>query len=153
MAATIMGRRDAPIESLAIYGEMPLAYYSAMLGTAPSPFKIEAWSYFLQHYPDPEVAQDIINGMIFGEKIGFNGPPGQVITLNSKMSEDKHDFFEKDIERRLKSGQIIGPFDSPPTSNFRCSPLIAVKKSSGSFRGVHDLSKPKNASVNDYIEK
>ena len=46
-------------------------------------------------------------------------------------------------------GRIAGPFLSPPFEPFITSPLGVVPKSEeGKFRVIHDLSFPKNNSVN-----
>ena len=59
----------------------------------------------------------------------------------------------------INKGYIYGPFDHPPFTNFRVSPLgIATHKYSGKKRLILDLSAPHNynsnhSSVNDLIDK
>ena len=55
------------------------------------------------------------------------------------------------ISKELVRGFTLGPFSSPPFSNFHCSPLGAAPKKDGSIRIILDLSSPHGSSVNDGI--
>ncbi|XP_062590215.1 uncharacterized protein LOC134251812 [Saccostrea cucullata] len=58
------------------------------------------------------------------------------------------------IETGLEKGRIAGPFLTPPLDRFIVSPLGLVPKgNSGNFRIIHDLSFPKDQSVNANIPK
>ena len=56
------------------------------------------------------------------------------------------------IDKELALGQIAGPFEQPPFTNFTVSPLGMVpKKESNKYRMIHDLSSLKHASLNSLI--
>ena len=56
------------------------------------------------------------------------------------------------INKEVKEGRVLGPFEEPPIANFRVSPLgIDPKKAPGEFRLIHHLSFPEGASVNNAI--
>ena len=56
------------------------------------------------------------------------------------------------IHREVSLGRILGPFEAPPFPFIAISPLgLVPKKDSGEFRLIHDLSYPKQHSVNSGI--
>lgn len=56
------------------------------------------------------------------------------------------------LQQELDLGRIAGPFASRPFCDFISSPLgLVPKKSPGHFRIIHDLSFPKQDSVNSHI--
>lgn len=58
------------------------------------------------------------------------------------------------IKAEIDAGRILGPFDSHPFQNFRLSPLgLVPKKEPNSFRLIHNLSFPKDDSLNDCMDK
>ena len=60
----------------------------------------------------------------------------------------------KMLEKEKSKNRIAGPFCSPPFPNFIVSPLgLVPKKEKGCYRMIHDLSFPKNNSVNSSIDK
>ena len=59
-----------------------------------------------------------------------------------------HDF----VSEGILQNRIAGPFSAPPFEHFVVSPLGVVPKSEvGKYRVIHDLSFPKQHSVNDLI--
>ena len=62
------------------------------------------------------------------------------------------DVVDLKIEKELLAGRLSGPFEMPPLSPFRVSPLgVIPKKTPGELRRIHHLSYPKGSSVNDGI--
>ena len=60
------------------------------------------------------------------------------------------DVVDLKIEKELLAGRLSGPFEMPPLSPFRVSPLGCIpKKTPGEFGLIHHLSYPKGSSVND----
>ena len=55
-------------------------------------------------------------------------------------------------KKRQKTGRILGPFDSPPLPNLRCSGLGAIPKHDGGWRIIYHLSAPTGSSINDFID-
>ena len=67
---------------------------------------------------------------------------------NLKSAYDLKDKLQKEIAL----GRIVGPFDTPPFPNFRCSPVgLVPKKTPGEYRMIHHLLAPRNYSVNSQI--
>ena len=48
-------------------------------------------------------------------------------------------------------GRMLGPFQTPPLPNFRCSGLGLVPKHDGGWRAIYYLSAPYGSSINDSI--
>ena len=56
------------------------------------------------------------------------------------------------IKKETEALRLAGPFESPPFTEFRVSPLgVVPKKVPGEFRMIHHLSVPSGSSVNDGI--
>ena len=87
---------------------------------------------------------------------------GVVSSINSTYVSNNLQSAVKDpgsvyqlLGKELSKGYLIGPFDSPPFSPFRTSPIgIATSKYSGKKRLIFDLSAPRSgpiSSVNSLI--
>lgn len=64
------------------------------------------------------------------------------------------DIVESIIAREIKLGRVCGPFTSPPFDNFHVSPLALIpKQEPGKFRLIHNLSYPRDNSVNSAIPR
>ena len=75
-------------------------------------------------------------------------------STNLKSALENAKIVQEKLNKELLKDRIAGPFDSPPFSNFVCSPIGAVpKKQSGKFRLIHHLSYPHGQSVNDTIPR
>ena len=58
------------------------------------------------------------------------------------------------LSQEISLGRMAGPFAMPPFSDFQCSPIGLVPKSTpGEYRLIHDLSYPKGASINSEIPR
>ena len=55
--------------------------------------------------------------------------------------------------KEVQLGRVAGPFPCIPLPNLRISPVGLVPKKDGSWRLIHHLSYPENASVNDFIDE
>ena len=59
---------------------------------------------------------------------------------------------DKKLQKELSLNRKAGPFEKHPFLNFRISPLgVVPEKIVYSFKIIHDLSYPKENSVNSYI--
>ena len=116
-----------------------------------TPIKVDRLAFWLEGY-DEEKKQKLIKGFSEGFEIGFEGKTNNEIPKNLKSSVQMPHLVSEHIEKELKLGRIAGPFDSPPFSNFQCSPVgLVEKKEKGSYRMIHHLSHPEGSSVNDQI--
>jgi hypothetical protein len=61
--------------------------------------------------------------------------------------------MSRSVLELLEKGHAAGPFDSPPTANFKSSPLgVAWRaRNPGKLRVINHLSWPRDTSVNDGI--
>ena len=97
--------------------------------------------------------------LITGFSIGFRIPSSIENTFTSTYQNHKSALqnplaVSQKIHKELKLGRIAGPFQSHPIPDLIISPLgLVPKKASNEFRLIHDLSFPKNSSVNSHIDK
>ena len=59
---------------------------------------------------------------------------------------------KRELSKSISGGWVLGPFQKPPALNFRSSPVRVVPRDDGDFRMIHDLSFPRDRSVNDQID-
>ena len=100
------------------------------------------------------------NHLIRGFSVGFRIPstitcdthvPGHV---NHLSAIDHHHFVTTKFAQEVAAGRIAGPFTHPSPVGVVLSPLgVVPKKVSGQFRLIHDISFPKDNSVNSHIAK
>ena len=105
----------------------------------------------LQGY-DENSKSFLTEGFQFGFRLGCEGEPSQNIHRNHNSICNNKSVVHKKLEKEFKLGRIAGPYDEIPFKNFVCSPLgLVPKKTSGEFRIIHDLSFPKDQSMNSFI--
>ena len=96
----------------------------------------------------------LLDGFTDGFRLGCLVPPKANIAKNHKSVYDHPEVIKKHITKGIALGRIAGPFTKPPLENFISSPLGIVPKSEpGKYRIIHDLSYPKNASVNTGVPR
>lgn len=106
---------------------------------------------FLQNYP---LSDYLVQGFTHGFKLGFTGPRIATTSPNLKSCMENPDMVSRKLQVELQAGRIKGPFQEPPFSNLRVSPIgLVPKKAPGQFRLIHHLSYPHGNSVNDFIDK
>lgn len=123
---------------------------SSPLPVVSSTLNKEAWSFYLQDYPDRDFVDTISHIIQHGANLGFSGDRNHLQTCSNLQSAPD---FPTTIEADISAiGRIRGPSTAPPFSNFRCSPLGSVtKKRTSKRRCIHHLSWPHGISVNDGI--
>lgn len=75
---------------------------------------------------------------------------GQKFHVFSKKEED--DFMVQILNKEIKLGRIIGPFDQLPIVNLHFSPVGIVPKSDGGWQLITHLSYPNGRGINDFID-
>ena len=117
-----------------------------------TPVRVSRLSAWLTDY-DRDISEHLIEGFTHGFHIPSSIlaiPPTDYTNHRSAM-EHPHTISAK-LQQELFLNRISGPFDHPPFKNFITSPLgLVPKKATHEFRLIHDLSFPKNASVNSHI--
>lgn len=71
---------------------------------------------------------------------------------NLKSATEHHDHLMDKINKEIKLGRIMGPFDQLPISNLHISPVGIVLKSDGGWRMITHLSYPSDRGINDFID-
>ena len=111
----------------------------------------------LVNYPDKEKAQYVIDGFTRGFPLGIDPekrPQPWGPCENSDEAKDKPEIVRELVEKELKLGNMLGPFDEPPLPDMVFSPLHLVPKtgSENKYRLIHNLAFPYNEeSVNRSI--
>lgn len=101
---------------------------------------------------DKEKLAYIRDGLVNGFRLGCVGLPSTIIFKNHRSTLQYTWVIEDFISKGQGKGRIEGPFTSPPFEPFVFSPFGVVPKSEeGKYRVIHDLSFPKNNSVNILI--
>lgn len=119
-----------------------------------TPVCVPGMSPWLDIYPDRSASEVLRSGFTVGFFIPFIYSRESVSANNLKSARDNPEALREKVAKEVSLGRMIGPFDSPPFTNFRISPLgVVPKKEVGKFRLIHHLSHPKGSSVNDGISK
>ena len=114
----------------------------------PTPVKVDRLSFFLSGYT-PFIAEHLVSGFTFGFSIHHEGQRISSHSQNLMSALHNPDVMDIKIEKEFLAGRLSGPFEMPPLSPFRVSPLgVIPKKTPGEFRLIHHLSYPKGSSVN-----
>lgn len=112
---------------------------------------VDRLSFFLSGYT-PSIAEHLVSGFTFGFSIHHEGQRISSHSQNLMSALHNPDMVDLKIEKELLAGRLSGPFEMPPLSPFRVSPLgVIPKKTPGEFRLIHHLSYPRGSSVNDGI--
>ena len=121
------------------------------LGDLPTPINPQNLKNELKDY-DRDATQYLVRGIEEGFRLGCLHSPSIHPPHNHKSALEHKEVVHEYIIKGKACDRIAGPFESPPLSNFKVSPLGVVPKSEqGKFRIIHDLSFPENNSVNSNI--
>ena len=124
-----------------------------------TPIHIDRLEMELAGHPDRNFVVNLINGLREGFYTGISEPPTITLECPNNMSANRHpEVVTKLIDEEVKKGFLVGPFETPPFSTYRVSPLgVAEGSYSGKKRLIVDLSAPHNnfnhASLNQLINK
>ncbi len=120
----------------------------------PTHLNIPVWRHLLREYPDYQVC-DFLE---YGWPINYTAPHAPKVPQQNHRSALTHPAaVDKDIQKDLAMGALIGPFAANPfpSVELTVSPLQTVPKANSpdERRIVVDLSFPEGTSVNDGIPK
>ena len=117
----------------------------------PTPIKTSKLAQWINGY-DTDLAMFLCQGFQRGFKVGFVGTPLSKHVHNLKSTDEHPQAVQDYIDKELKAGRMEGPFLQPPFPKYQMSPVgVVLKKASGEFRIIHNLSYPESTSVNDKI--
>ena len=60
--------------------------------------------------------------------------------------------LDTSLASECSAGHMLGPFQSPPLPNLRCSGLGVIPKHDGGWHTIYHLSAPHGTSINDFID-
>ena len=75
----------------------------------------------------------------------------QHLSNHLTSASQQPDILEANITTKCQACRILGPFDTPPLPNFRCSGLGLVPEHDGGWRAIYLLSAPYSSSINESI--
>lgn len=120
----------------------------------PTPVRVHRLNHYLSGYT-PYRRKSLVEGFTSGFHIPSMHVDGDVDKSyeNHPSTLAHSSFVSRKLEEDIYFGRIAGPFTSPPHDNLVTSPLgVVPKKAPGEYRLIHDLSFPKNNSVNSHID-
>ena len=106
----------------------------------------------LVNHPDKAFVEQLIKDLVHGCSIGYHGPQFPAIAKHLSSALQHTSIIDESLKKETKTGRILGPFDSPPLPNLRCSGLGAIPKHDGGWRIIYHLSAPTGSSITDFID-
>ena len=97
----------------------------------------------------------VIEGLLYGFTLHYEGPdllPSKIL-ISSFKSPDEDLAVQQMIAREVRLGRILGPYRTPPFSNFLMHKIFLVDKPAADppYRLIHDFSHPSKVALNSYI--
>ena len=132
-----------------------MARYPGLDKSVPPVIDVDRFENLLQHYGyDPERTSYLVDGFRNGFDIGFAKPICGSSASNSAAVKCRPHILKELIDKELKHGRFLGPFQHPPFDRVHINPLNFVpKKAPNQFRLIDNLSLPEGASVNEGIPR
>ena len=127
--------------------------YRVLRSPPVTPVKVERLEILLHGY-NPTLTRYLIEGFSWCFRINFVGERCAMDSPNLKSALECPVVASAKLQKESDAVRIVGPFATPPFSNFRTSPVgLGPKKDPSEFRLIHHLSYPQGegTSVNDFI--
>lgn len=121
-----------------------------------TPINVPKLGQALKNHPNRCFVNYLLTGLIQGFFAGLLWLPYHSFSCNNLLSAVKEpEIVDSLLQKEVKKGFMIGPFDKSPFSTCRINPIgIATRKYSGKKRLIIDLSAPHNdaaQSINSLI--
>ena len=87
----------------------------------------------LVNHPDKAFVEQLIKDLVHGFSIGYHGPQFPAIAKHLSSALQHTSIIDESLKKETETGRILGPFDSPPLPNLRCSSLGAIPKHDGGW--------------------
>ena len=105
----------------------------------------------LRDHHDKTFVEQLLSDFRHGCNIGYTGPQFAYTASNLQSAFSQPSILDNALVTECTLNRVLGPFDSPPLPNFRCSGLGLVPKQDGGWRTIYHLSAPLGKSINDFI--
>ena len=105
----------------------------------------------LRDHHDKTFVEQLLSDIRHGCDIGYTGPQFAYTASNLQSAFSQPSILDNALVTECSLNRVLGPFDSPPLPNFRCSGLGLVPKQDGGWRTIYHLSAPLGKSINDFI--
>ena len=119
-----------------------------------TPLKVDQFAWELQHHPNRQLCNFVLDGLRNGFKLGFQPALSLKSAKKNKPSAYQQPLvIDEYLAHEVSRGRVVGPFRSLPLPNLHISSfgVIPKKGQPGQWRLIVDLSSPGGASVNDGI--
>ena len=140
-SATFVNAMEGPIQksSAPTLQGSPLSLERQGPCTPLRPFILE-WE--LHSHPDKAFVELLLSDIRQGCDIGYTRPQFTYTAHNLQSAFAHPSIINDALAVECLNNRIIGPFDSPPLPNLRCSGLGIVPKHDGGWRTIYHLSAP-----------
>ncbi len=95
----------------------------------------------------------LLDGIDNGVRIGYSGSRTSLTARNLRSAYLQSHAIDKELQREVEAGHILGPFTHKPFPTLHCSGLGAIPKKNGKWRVIMHLSAPPGTSINDHISR
>ena len=106
---------------------------------------------YIRDHLDKTFVEQLLSDIRHGCDIGYTGPQFAYTASNLQSAFSQPSILDNALVTECSLNRVLGPFDSPPLPNFRCSGLGLVPKQDGGWRTIYHLSAPLGKSINDFI--
>ena len=104
----------------------------------------------LSSHPDQVFVKQLIHDLQYGCAIGYSGSQFSHCSTNLPSAFQQPSVLDTSLASECSAGRILGPFQSPPLPNLRCSGLGMIPKHDGGWHTIYHLSAPHGTSINDF---
>lgn len=115
----------------------------------PTPIKVQRLLTRL-HKSDATTTGYLVQGIHHGFSMHYHDFQNTSDAKNRRSALDNPGLVSAKLKKDFALGLIAGPFQTPPLTNFRVSPLGLVPTKEHD-RLIHDLSFPRGLSINEFI--
>ena len=142
---------------LALDGYRPIGPPDHSISEISTPLNITAWERALADHPDKLFAQYLIQGLIYGFRIGFDRTNHfcKPVKKNLPSAQANPQVVEDYLAKEVIERRVVEITNETSMPGLQISPfgVIPKKSSPGNWRLIVDLSSPDQHSVNDGIPK
>ena len=125
--------------------------YAAARIPSVSDLNLEAWQKHLADYHD----QYLFQYLKFGFHLSLSDPNDlhDTCMVNHAPVLQHPQAIKQYLDKKCKTGAMIGHFPKNPDPGFHCSPMLTRPKDNDKRRVIMNLSHPQGSSLNDHVDK